>query len=111
MEPFKDLFSDIAAAYSLYRPRYPDALADFLVEIVPEPNLAWEAGCGSGQLTTLLAERFTRVVATDASETQTANAPRLPNVEYRCALAERSDIASRTVDLCVAAQAAHWFDT
>lgn len=107
---FKDHFSSVADEYSSFRPTYPAELVDFLAGIAPRRDLVWEVGCGSGQLTTRLASRFDRVVATDASEMQIANAPRLPNVEYRCAFAEQSPVDSHTADLCVAAQAAHWFD-
>ncbi len=107
---FKDHFSRHSGEYSRFRPSYPKRLADFLAGVSPRRGTVWEAGCGSGQLTTLLADRFERVLATDASEEQLANAPVLPNVEYRCVRAEDSGLPSRTADLCVAAQAAHWFD-
>lgn len=107
---FKDYFSRHSEQYAGFRPTYPEPLADFLVSVAPHRGAVWEAGCGSGQLTTLLAERFERVIATDPSEEQLANAPRRSNVEYRRARAEASGLASRTADLCLAAQAAHWFD-
>jgi SAM-dependent methyltransferase len=58
----------------------------------------------------LLAERFAWVVATDASAQQVANAERRANVEYRVAPAEASGLDGGSVDLVVAAQAAHWFN-
>jgi SAM-dependent methyltransferase len=107
---FKDHFSAGSAAYAAYRPTYPRALADFLADISPGTDLALDCGCGSGQLSVLLAERFARVVATDASAQQVANAERRANVEYRVAPAEASGLADRSADLVTAAQAAHWFD-
>jgi len=83
---------------------------DFLASVVPGRGLAWDAGCGSGQLSVLLAERFERVVATDASPEQIAHAAPHPGVEYRVARAEASGLPDRCVDLATAAQAAHWFD-
>jgi hypothetical protein len=53
---------------------------------------------------------YDKVIATDASEAQIANATFHPSVEYRCALAENSGLLSNSVDLIVAAQAAHWFN-
>ena len=53
---------------------------------------------------------FDRVIATDASETQIANAEPHERVEYRVAPAETSMIESGTVDLIMVAQALHWFD-
>jgi SAM-dependent methyltransferase len=57
-----------------------------------------------------LASLFDRVIASDASEKQIANAQRHERVEYRLAPAENSGIESETVDLIMVAQALHWFD-
>jgi SAM-dependent methyltransferase len=107
---FKDHFSDVAAAYAAHRPSYPAAVVDFLAGLAPARRLAWDAGCGSGQLSLLLAGPFERVVATDASPEQIARAAPHPRVEYRCAAAGVSGLLDRVVDLATAAQAAHWFD-
>ncbi len=107
---FKDHFSDIADDYAKLRPTYPPALVEFLAAQAPARRLAWEAGCGSGQLSALLGERFDRVVATDASAEQLARARPHPRVEYRHARAEASGLPPVVADLVVAAQAAHWFD-
>jgi SAM-dependent methyltransferase len=107
---FKDHFSDVAAAYAAHRPSYPAALVDFLARLAPARRLAWDAGCGSGQLSLLLAGPFERVVATDASPEQIARAAPHAKVEYRCAAAGVSGLPDSVVDLATAAQAAHWFD-
>lgn len=107
---FKDHFSDRAAAYAAHRPSYPVALVEFLAGLTSRPRVAWDCGCGSGQLSLLLATRFERVIATDASAQQIAAATRHPHVDYRCAPAEASGLPNGVVDLAVAAQAAHWFD-
>jgi SAM-dependent methyltransferase len=107
---FKDHFSGHAAAYADYRPTYPPALAAALAEAAPGRALALDCGCGSGQLSLLLADHFERVVATDASAEQIANAFPHPRVSYAVAPAEQSGLADRSADLVVAAQAAHWFD-
>ena len=107
---FQDHFSEVAAAYAAHRPTYPAALVDFLAETAPQRELAWDAGCGSGQLSVLLADRFARVIATDASPEQIAHAAPHPNVAYACAPAEACGLPQRIADLAVAAQAAHWFD-
>jgi len=57
-----------------------------------------------------LAFVFDRVIATDASVKQIANAEPHERVEYRVAPAETSMIESGTVDLIMVAQALHWFD-
>lgn len=107
---FKDHFSAAAGAYAAHRPAYPAALAEFLAAAAPRPGLAWDAGCGSGQLSVLLGDRFERVIATDGSAQQIAHAALHPRVEYRRATAEASGLPDASVDLAVSAQAAHWFD-
>ncbi len=107
---FHDHFSARAADYAKYRPSHSLALVDYLASLAPTRELAWDAGCGSGQFSVLLAGRFERVIATDASAEQLRNAAVHPRVEYRRALAEASTLDSGSVDLAVAAQAAHWFD-
>ena len=107
---FKDHFSVAADNYAAYRPTYPAALAGFLARAAPRPALAWDSGCGSGQLSVVLAGQFDRVVATDASAEQIARAARHPRVEYRQAREGASGLSDHSVDLAASAQAAHWFD-
>ena len=107
---FKDHFSSAADKYAAHRPAYPAALAEFLARQVARPGVAWDAGCGSGQLSVLLGDRFERVIATDGSAEQLAHANPHPRVEYRRATAEASGLPAASVDLAVSAQAAHWFD-
>ena len=107
---FKDHFSERAAGYAAYRPRYPAALAEALAALAPARGLAWDAGCGSGQFSTLLGDRFDRVFATDASSAQVALAVPHSNVEYRVERAEQCSLGHGSVDLITVAQAAHWLD-
>ncbi|MEA1014303.1 class I SAM-dependent methyltransferase [Sphingosinicella sp. LY1275] len=110
MVVFKDHFSSHSADYAAHRPAYPDALADYFAGLAPHRRLALDCGCGSGQLSRLLGDRFELVVATDASAAQIAKAEPHPRVEYRVAAAEESGLAEGSVALVTAAQAAHWFD-
>ncbi len=107
---FKDHFSETAAGYAVHRPTYPVALVDFLARMAQRRSLAWDCGCGSGQLSVLLGDGFERVIATDASGEQIAKATPHPNVDYRLAPAEASGLPDSVVDVAVAAQAAHWFE-
>jgi ubiquinone/menaquinone biosynthesis C-methylase UbiE len=77
---------------------------------VPRHDLALDVGCGNGQATLALAEHFARVVGTDPSAAQIANAEPAPNVEYRVEPAEQCSLPDASVDLLVVAQALHWFD-
>jgi len=107
---FKDHFSGVASAYAAHRPTYPAAVIDYLADQAAHRDLAWDAGCGSGQLSTLLAARFDRVIATDPSAAQIAQARPHQGVEYWQSSAEASGLDAASADLAVAAQAAHWFD-
>jgi len=107
---FRDHFSHDSALYAASRPTYPGELADFLARESPARRLVWEAGCGSGQLSLLLAERFECVLATDPSAQQIAAATAHARIEYRLAPAEASGLPEHSADLVVAAQAAHWFE-
>ncbi|MGO1119512.1 class I SAM-dependent methyltransferase [Rhodovibrionaceae bacterium A322] len=96
--------------YALHRPTYPDRLAHLLADLSPSRDLALDVGCGNGQLSCLLAKEFAQVIATDPSAEQIANARPCPSVIYKTEAAEQIDLEDRSVDLIVAAQAAHWFD-
>ena len=107
---FPDHFSCVAAQYAASRPRYPDELFAWLATQVPSRDLAWDAGCGSGQASVALAARFARVVATDASAQQVASAEACRNVTYDVAAEVNPAIADQSVDLVTVAQALHWFN-
>lgn len=107
---FRDYFSERAAEYARFRPRYPAELFRGLADLAPGPRLAWDCGTGNGQAAVGLAAHFRRVIATDASAQQLAHAERHPRVTYARSLETRSGLASATVDLVTVAQALHWFD-
>lgn len=107
---FLDHFSGHASDYARHRPDYPDPLFDYLASASPGRRCAWDCATGNGQAALALAGRFERVVATDASERQIAEAARDSRVEYRVAPAESSGLPGRSVDLLTVAQALHWFD-
>lgn len=106
-----DHYSELAAGYAVFRPRYPAELFEFVASIAPSLRLAWDCGAGNGQATTGLADYFDRVIATDVSAEQIAQAPRHPRIEWQVAPAEDVPmIGSRSIDLVTVAQALHWFD-
>jgi SAM-dependent methyltransferase len=107
---FKDHFSERAASYASHRPHYSRELAQWLAGLAPRKALAWDAGCGSGQLSTLLGDEFEKVIATDASRAQIEQAEPHPHVEYRVEPAENSTLADSSADLISVAQAVHWMN-
>ena len=110
MVAFKDHFSKQAADYAKFRPRYPHEMFEYLGSLAPSRKLAWDCGTGNGQAAVGLVSVFDRVIATDASEKQIANAEPHERVEYRMVSAEESGLESGTIDLIMVAQALHWFD-
>ena len=107
---FKDHFSKGSKDYATYRPSYPIDLVNELADLCSTQNRVLDCGCGTGQLSVLLVERFAEVIATDASSAQIAKAKKKDGVIYRTALAEQSGLADESVDLITVAQAAHWLD-
>lgn len=107
-------FQTGGAEYAQFRPSYPESLGTLLATLVQKsqltPKLAVDVGCGSGQLTSLLAPHFGQVVGIDPSTSQLQHAQQHHNVRYQQGHAEQLDIADASADLVVAAQAAHWFN-
>lgn len=105
---FQDHFSRVSGHYARYRPRYPPALFEWLASLTPRHALAWDCATGNGQAAVGLSRHFRRVVATDASAEQVANAATAVNIEYRVAPAEQSGLDPASVDVITCAQALHW---
>lgn len=114
MATFKDHFSGIAKTYAASRPGYPSALYDAITGVVPASARVWEPGCGSGQATRALSERFAHVFATDPSAQQIehhwASHEHPANVTLAVETAETTSLGDSSVGLIVVAQALHWFD-
>lgn len=110
MPPFSDHFSHCSADYARYRPHYPTALFDWLAALAPSRQLAWDVATGNGQAARGLAERFIRVYASDASQSQLQQAFPRQNIQYVCEHAEKTALKPDSVDLVCIAQALHWLD-
>lgn len=110
MKPFADHFSGISPGYAAFRPRYPERLFDLIAARAPGRRLAWDCATGTGQAARGLAERFARVVATDASVAQLRQAPAHPHLDRVGALAEAAPLPDHSADLVAVAQALHWLD-
>ena len=106
----KDLFSSQADLYAKYRPAYPQALFDYVLQFVKEKNCAWDCATGNGQAASVLAAFFQTVEATDISEAQIKNAVQKENIRYRICPAEKTPFADDSFDLITVATAYHWLD-
>lgn len=106
----KDHFSAVATDYANARPEYPDALFAWIASIAPGTQLAWEAGCGSGQASRGLAAHFGQVFATDPSAAQIAQAHGPANIRFAVEPGEHCSLADASVDAVCVAQALHWFE-
>jgi len=110
MATFNDNFSKQASIYAQYRPSYPHELYDYLSELTPAHELAWDCGTGNGQSAIHLADFYESVYASDPSEAQINNAFAHDRVTYKIEKAEESTLKDHSVDLVAIAQAIHWFD-
>ena len=106
---YSDYFSQSAALYAAYRPRYPESLFTWLAGQVPHRTRAWDCGTGNGQAAEALAPHFDEVLATDPSESQLRHAARVERVHYAAMTAEQSALSAGSVQLITVAQALHWF--
>ncbi len=113
-QQFKDYFSGASEDYALYRPHYPAELFTYLASLTGCHETAWDCATGTGQTAQNLSSLYQTVIATDASQTQLAQARHLlaeiENINFKIARAENTGIASNSVDLVTVSQALHWFD-
>lgn len=116
-------FSDRAADYVKYRPSYPAAAIDAVLDGVGgragtrETLFAADVGAGTGISAALLAGRGVRVVAIEPNagmrEAGLAYSRELDGgerIEWRDATAEATGLADASVDLVLCAQSYHWFE-
>ncbi len=107
---FKDHFTKSAPSYSKYRPDYPDTLFRYLASLSSGHETALDCATGSGQAAAGAAPYYRRVAAVDGSRRQVQNASASGGIAYMVSLVESLPLKDRSVDLVMAAQAAHWFD-
>ena len=103
-------FNTQAKLYAEYRPDYPPELFEFIAKAASGHECAWDCATGNGQAAAGLAKHFSRVIATDISAEQIAQAKPHPKIEYLVAPAERSGLPNRSADAVTITQALHWLD-
>jgi SAM-dependent methyltransferase len=115
MTDSKERFSDRADAYAQYRPGYPSACIDFLVQQfgLESGSIVADIGSGTGILSALLLERGCRVFGVEPNaEMRHIAERRLMGTDFTSVngSGEHTTFDSRSVDLVTVAQAFHWLD-
>jgi 2-polyprenyl-3-methyl-5-hydroxy-6-metoxy-1,4-benzoquinol methylase len=105
-----DNFIKQASFYAKYRPSYPLAMYDCILEQVEQRGRAWDCATGSGQVAFQLSKYFDEVIGTDISQPQLDNAQLASNIQYMVSPAEQTPFEDHSFDLITVAQAIHWFD-
>jgi SAM-dependent methyltransferase len=109
-----DRFLGRVEAYARYRPSYPAAAVDLLVNrcgLRPGADVV-DLGSGTGILSALLLQRGARVFGIEPNEEMRGYSDRALGGEFRSesGTAENTHMPDRFFDLLVAGQAFHWFD-
>lgn len=106
-------FDDRASDYVRYRPTYPVAAIDAMLEGLGDPPgiTAADVGAGTGISARLLGDRGVRVLAIEPGEKMRAAAAPHERVEWVAGRADATGLASASVDLVLCAQSFHWFQT
>ncbi len=93
----QDRFSDRAGDYAKYRPSYPAAAIDSILEGLDEPSVAADIGAGTGISSRLLAERGVRVVAIEPNAEMRQAALPHPLVSFHNGTAENTNLPNASV--------------
>jgi ubiquinone/menaquinone biosynthesis C-methylase UbiE len=114
MKSSTERFSDRVEQYDRYRPRYPNALLDFLVSRKTPPATVADIGSGTGILSDQLLQFGYQVMAVEpnkpmreAAEKRLSEHPAFRSVD---GTAEDTTLPSFSVDAVTCAQSFHWFD-
>lgn len=105
-------FCDRAPDYAKYRPSYPTAAIDIILEGMKtqSPIIAADVGAGTGISSRLLAERGVRVLAIEPNADMRQAAAPHPLVEFSQGTAEATGLHDASVDLVTCFQSFHWFN-
>jgi SAM-dependent methyltransferase len=103
-------FSDYSTDYARYRPSYPVAAINSILEGLKLPLVAADIGAGTGISSHLLADRGVRVLAIEPNAAMRQAALPHPLIEFRDGTAENTTILKASVDLVACFQSFHWFD-
>lgn len=104
-------FSNRADDYAKYRPSYPAAAIDAVLDGLGEASrlVVADVGAGTGIASRLVAERGAKVIAVEPNEEMRRAAASHSRVEFRAGTGEATGLADASVDVVMVAQAFHWF--
>jgi len=104
-------FSDRVSDYVRFRPGYPAAAVDLMLEglAAPERIVAADVGAGTGISARLLGDRGVTVVAIEPGDDMRQAASRHAHVRWMAGRAEAMGLRAGTFDLVLCAQSFHWF--
>lgn len=103
-------FSDRVEDYVKYRPSYPAAAIDQILESLTLPITAADIGAGTGISSRLLAGRGVKVIAIEPNAAMRNAAENHQNLSLQDGTAENTNLPESSVDLVTCFQAFHWFN-
>jgi ubiquinone/menaquinone biosynthesis C-methylase UbiE len=106
-------FGDAADDYERGRPGWPEeAVGHLVAQLGLEPKASvLDLGAGTGKLTRMLAERFSRAVAVEPLDSLRRRLEALAaRAEVLAGTAERIPLPGGSIDAVFAGEAFHWFD-
>ena len=102
-------FTNKAENYTKYRPLYPDAVIDKLLESLTLPITVADIGAGTGISARQLASHGVDVIAIEPNLAMRKAAISSPGIEWKEGTAEHTNLPDASVDLITCFQAFHWF--
>ena len=109
-----ELFTGKAQFYADARPGYPDAVLNYIKNLVPSNAVFADIGAGTGKFTALLAKGGYTIYAVepnnDMREQLVSTLTPYQNVKVVNGTAEATTLPDKSIDVITCAQALHWFD-
>lgn len=112
----RESFDLVAEDYNVYRTRYPQEVVDAVIALshLHTGSRVLEIGCGTGQLSTPLAQHGIDLLALEPGSHLAAlarqNLKRFPNVHVEASSFEAWPLPPQKFDAVVSASAFHWLD-
>jgi SAM-dependent methyltransferase len=105
-------FTSLSDHYARWRPDYPAAAIELVLEGFHSTTRATvvDLGAGTGISASMFARRGKRVLAVEPNASMRAAGASLEGVEWIDAPAENTTLPDRIADVAVAFQAFHWFE-